>query len=76
MYIPEIVYNRLPTIWICCAIGSIFLGPHAVFASVMFAVIHGTVLCHRGKAYLAMLPLSCYIVFLFIVAASPKIGIW
>lgn len=76
MYVPERVYNHLPEFWLLCAISSIFIGIQAVFGSLMFAAICGTVLTMRGKWHIAFLLLAFYGVFLLLVAASPKLGIW
>jgi len=76
MYVSDRVYNHLPVFWISCAIGSLFLGLNAIFSSLMFAAICGTVLTMRGKWHTAFMLLSFYTVFLLLVSASPKLGIW
>jgi|LakMenE18May11ns_1017448.scaffolds.fasta_scaffold9849995_2 hypothetical protein len=76
MYVPERVYNHLPEFWLGCAIASIFIGVNAILGSLMFAAICGTILTMRGKWHMAFLLLTFYFVFLMLVAASPKIGIW
>lgn len=76
MYVPERVYNHLPEFWMLCAVSSIFLGFHAILGSLMFAAICATVLTMRGKWHVAFMLLAFYMVFLLLVAASPKLGIW